>query len=98
MAAEDFWDQHDAFQLRVEEECSKKVKEGKLGEFEREWQDPLQKLLKQDWFMIATPGARKAALNNLRRDIGKMIRNYRLDEKALGSYHRMCRAVPTTVK
>jgi len=81
----DYWDQANSFQLRMEDECSEAVREGKLGEFERKLEDLELRLSNEPWFRDARPVAQEVTLKCLRRDIRRMIRNYRLDEAALAA-------------
>lgn len=85
MEQRDFWDQLDAFQRGLEEECAEKVADGKLGEFEIEWQDPMPILSTRDWFGDATSVPKRVAANSLRIEIHILIEYYRFAEKVLAA-------------
>jgi hypothetical protein len=80
---DDFWDHVPAFINEADDECSKMVKAGKLGDFEAAWADPAVKLRQREWFADARPIAQKVAARSVRRHIKSMVEYYRYAEKLL---------------
>jgi hypothetical protein len=81
----DFWDHVGAFMKEATDECSKAVKAGKLGEFEKAWVDPIIRLRRYSWFVDARPIPRKVAAQTVRADITVMVAYYRDAERLLSS-------------
>ncbi len=80
---QDFWDHVLAFINEAHDECSKMVARGKLGEFEKQWDDPIAKLSKHNWFAEAKATAKKLADEGIRIEVRKMVEYYRFAAKCL---------------
>ena len=81
----DFWDHVLVFVSEAHDECSRMVKAGKLGGFEKTWLDPTVRLSGYTWFADAKPVAKKLAEASIKNQVREMIEYYRFAEKLLGS-------------
>ncbi len=81
----DFWGHVHALINEAEKECSRMVKGGQLGEFEKAWLDPkngtIAKLSEHPWFADAKPAVRKIAAKSIRDYVKSNVNYYHYCEK-----------------
>jgi hypothetical protein len=81
----DFWDHVLDVIIEANAECSKMCAAGTLGDFEKAWLDPIERLSECSWFTHARPRAKRFAEASIRSEVKRMIEYYRYVEKLLGS-------------